>query len=273
VRPRARLAILAPLCALGVLAGCARALREPPPVAVLAGSGLQGEPEDVPQLLATAEALFARRDLPSVRRAVATWLAAARADAGRSDGLAGAARGGAWLAEHEPDPRARQEAATAAVQASQHCQRVDPRSASCSYWLGASLGLQARERPSTGLSALPKIVEAFERAASADPKLEKAGPDRALALLFVRAPGWPTGPGDPDRGLEHARRSVEIEPAYPPNHLALGEALKAVEDHGASRDAYEKALALALSGSDSGDPDAPEWVREAREALRTLSGE
>jgi len=273
VRPHGRLAILVPLCGLGVLGGCARALHEPPSVAALAGSSSSHGPEEVEDLLVQAQALFDRRDLPSARRAVATWLAAAAADPGRSEGLVGAARGGTWLAEHETDPGARLQAATSAVQAAQHCLRVDPLSPPCSYWLGAALGLQAREKPSTGLSALPTIVEAFERAAEGDPLLEEAGPDRALALLFVRAPGWPTGPGDPERGLDHARHAVERRPGYPPNHLALGEALKAVGEWEASAEAYRRALELAETQPASGDRDAADWAKQARDALRSPSGE
>src|SRR5206468_9879056 len=105
---------------------------------------------------------------------------------------------------------ARLRAATRAVQAAQWCERVSAEKPECQYWLGAALGVQAREKPSTGLSALPMIVEAFKRAAVADPALEDGGPERALALLYARAPGWPTGPGDPDLGLEHARKAVEV---------------------------------------------------------------
>jgi len=273
VRRHSHRSILIPLCGLGILGGCARALREPPPLAALAGSARIHGPDEAEGLLHEAQELFDRRDLASVRRAVATWLAAAAADPGRSEGLVGAARGGSWLAEHETDPRTRLEAATAAVQAAQHCLRVDPLSPVCSYWLGAALGLRAREKPSTGLSALPTIVDAFERAARAEPLLEEAGPDRALALLFVRAPGWPAGPGDPDRGLVHARLAVEHRPGHPPNHLALGEALKAVGELKASAEAYRRALVLAQVQPAAGDPDAADWVSEAREALRSLSGE
>ena len=38
----------------------------------------------------------------------------------------------------------------------------------------------------------------FHSAAEGDPTIEDGGPDRALALTYLRAPGWPTGPGAPD---------------------------------------------------------------------------
>ncbi len=266
-------AILVPVFCLSAPTGCAPALREPPTLGALAGGGKSRLPQEVDGLLAHAQALFARRDLESVGQAVRTWLSAAAADETRIEGFVGAARGNVWLAAHEVDGKARLDAATFAVQAAQLCLRAEPGAPACLYWLGASLGLQAREKPRTGLSALPKITEAFESAAAADPLLEEAGPDRALALLYLRAPTWPRGPGDADRGLEHARRAVGLKPEYPPNELALAEALRASGEVESSREAYRKALELAESQSAAGDPDAAEWMKEARDALQKLSSE
>lgn len=258
-----RLAILG--CA--ALVACAPALRAPPPL-----SSAGQRPNEVEGLLGQASASFARRDPESVRQAVSTWLAAAAADETRTEGLEGAARGNVWLADHEREAGRRAEAATAAVQAAQLCLLRRPDSAACLYWLGAGLGLQAREKPSTGLSALPKIEDAFVRAAAADPLLEDAGPERALALFYLRAPSWPRGPGDPDRGLDQARRAVELRGDYPPNALALAEALRKTEDRAGSREEYRRALELAERRSRDGDPDAAEWVREAQEALARATG-
>jgi hypothetical protein len=179
----------------------------------------------------------------------------------------GAVRAQVWLTDHETDPKARQEAATEAVEAAQWCGRKTPGNPECDYWLGAALGVQARERPSTGLKALPQIEELFRRAAQAVPTLDEAGPERALALLYVRAPRWPTGPGNPDLGLSHARAAVELRPEYPPNRLALAEALSATGDRPAGRVEYRHALDLARALADRGDRDAPEWAAEAESAL------
>ncbi len=264
------------VCAIAWI-GCASALKEPRPISEI-GGGTAPEtaspsiPADVETLLAQAGALFAERgpDAPGVERvrlAARTYLLAAAAGAGPLvDGLIGAARAEVWLTGHETESARREEAARAAVEAAQWCRRAAPADAACDYWLGAALGVQARERPATAIDALPKIEAAFRRAQEIRPELDESGPDRALALLYLRAPGWPAGPGNPDLGLEHARQALARHPDYPPNLLAVAEALAAAGDAAASRDACRRALALARERAGAGDRDAPEWVEEAEKA-------
>ena len=264
-RPRTRRAVL---LALGALAtGCAAALREPRPIVELAGGAPSAGRAEAAELLLRAEALFAERDVDKAGAAAGLYLRAATADDAPIEALLGAVRADVWLTDHVSDPEARGRAAAAAVEASQWCARKAPADPACDYWLGAALGVQARERPATGLSALPEIERAFQRALRTDPEIDEAGPDRALALLYLRAPGWPAGPGDPEVGLEHARAAVARRPGHPPNRLALAEALRASGDAPGSRAAYGRALALALEMAEKGDRDAPEWVAEAEKAL------
>ncbi len=261
------------LLAILAVAGCAPALRQPPAIHEVAAQGRTGSPEEVDGLLARAEELFSRRDLQAARQAAEVFLDAAAADPERIEGLVGAARAEVWLTEHDLEPASRGRAAMEAVRAAQWCERIAAASAVCAYWLGAALGVQARERPSTVVSALPKIKEAFERAARGAPTLEEAGPDRALALFYLRAPGWPGGPGDPELGLEHARKAVALSPEYPPNLLALAEALLATGDSAGARRAIATALELARRGAPAGDPDAPDWRREAERLRGELPAE
>ncbi len=249
-------------------AGCARAIKEPPTLSALGGLETPpGTPSRVNELLAQAEVLYTARDPEDVRQAARLYLEAARADPARTEGLVGSVRALSWLIDHTDNAAQRDDDALLAVQAAQWCERIAPASPACAYWLGAALGLQARERPSTGLDALPQIEAAFKKAAAGDPRQEHGGPDRALALLYLRAPGWPTGPGDPDLGLTHARRAQETSPDHPLNLMALGEALAATEDAAGSRQAYKRALELALERDEQGDPDATEWIEQAHTAL------
>ncbi len=228
---------------------------------------LPAEKGDFDSLLQRGQFLYARRSLPEVRESVGLFLAAARADPARIEGLLGAVKAQVWLVEHESAASDREALATAAVQSAQWCVRIDPQSGACEYWLGAALGLQAREKRSTALDALPKIEQAFRRSAEIDPAFEEGGPHRALALLYARAPAWPTGPGDPDRAVDEARRAITIAPAYPPNFLALGETLMNLGDPRGAREAFAKALELAEARAAQDDPDAKEWVAEARQGL------
>jgi tetratricopeptide (TPR) repeat protein len=222
---------------------------------------------DVETLLRQGEILYARRSLEAVQDASGVYLQAAHADPNRTEGLVGAVKSQIWIIDHQPDRAKREAASVLAVQAGQWCLRIAPASPVCQYWLGAALGVQARERSSTALDALPRIEEFFRKAAAGDPQLEEGGPARALALLYARAPGWPTGPGDPERALEEARKAVALKPDYPPNQLVLGEALNLNGDSRGARDAYTHALDLARVRGVAGDPDAAEWIQEAEKAL------
>jgi tetratricopeptide (TPR) repeat protein len=264
------------LPAAGVLAmllscaACARSLGQPPPLIDPAGADAP-HPELVNSFLQQADVLYDARTPQQARQAADLYLQAARADARRVEGLVGNIRAMAWLIDHEDDAEARRRDAVSAVQSAQWCARAAPGSAVCAYWLGAALGLQARERHATALDALPRIEEAFKQAAAAEPTLEQGGPDRALALLYLRAPGWPTGPGDADLGLEHARKAVALNPEYPPNQLALGEALFSTGDTDAGRTAYTRAIDLAHAMSAKAGTDAEEWIHEAQAALAAAS--
>jgi tetratricopeptide (TPR) repeat protein len=255
--------------AIALLAGCAPALREPPPVSRM-DPGPAAAPHasagDVVALLAEGDSLFAKRPDPDeVRAAQRAYLAAAQADEARVEGLLGLARAASWLIEHERDGAERERLVAVAIEAAQWCGRRAPGSAACDYALAQALGQQARERPSTRRDGLDKMVKALERAAGADPALDEGGPDRVLALVYLRAPGWPLGPGDAEAGLACAEKAVAIAPEHPPNVLALAEALA---DNGRAQEArrtYDRALALAREREAAGDPDAPEWIAEAEQ--------
>lgn len=226
---------------------------------------------EVETLLAEAEAAFAGRPDPvRVTRARELFLTAAREDDGRVEGLLGTMRVTAWLVEHEPDRQRREALALEAVQLGQWCGRRAPSEVECDYRLALALGQQARERPATAHDGLERMIALLERAAASIPDVDGTGPDRVLALVRLRAPGWPAGPGDPETALDNAQRAVERSPGEPSNHLALGEALAANGHPGPAREAYQRARGLAESREAAGDPDAGEWVRDARKALGDL---
>jgi tetratricopeptide (TPR) repeat protein len=262
------------LAAATLVAACAPALREPPPVTQMGGgagaAAPRPSPADVDRLLADGQACFAKRpDRAEVRSAQRSYLEAARADDTRVEGLLGVARVSSWMIEHEPDAAERDRLVAVAIEASQWCQRQAPGNAACEYALAQALGQQARERPSTSHDGLERMVKALQRAAAAEPGLDHGGPERVLALVYLRAPGWPLGPGDPEAGLAAAQKAVALAPDHPPNQLALAEALARSGRRDEARAAYEHALVLARSRVAAGDPDAPEWVAEAERGLHS----
>lgn len=265
---------LAAVVVATLLTGCASALRAPPPVDALGertGGGETASPGEVAGLLAAATTAWARRpDAVAVARARELFLAAARADAAGVDGLLGAAVAGAWLIEHEADAGRRAALATADVQICQWCGARAPDRIDCDYRLALALGQQARERPATAADALPRITALLAKVMASAPRLDEAGGYRVLALVLLRAPGWPIGPGDPELGLERARQAVALVPEYPPNLLALGEALSVAGNSDEAVATYERAGQLAEERITAGDPDAREWADQARRSAAAL---
>jgi tetratricopeptide (TPR) repeat protein len=220
-------------------------------------------------VLAEADAAWAaHRDVAEAARAERLYLQAARADRGNVQAYAGAIRAKAFRLGKLRDAGERTRLAESAVAVGQLCEQNAPAAPACDYWLAAALGLQARERSSTGHDALPHMVDLLRRAARSDPSLDRGGPHRLLAVVLLRAPGWPLGPGDTESALPEAQAAVRIAPEYPPNQLALGEALQKNGRASEAKAAYSEALRLADSPGVREDPDATGWADDARAALR-----
>jgi len=246
-------------------AGCAQALHNPPPIEAIGAAPRAS----AAQLLADADAAWARRGEPEQAAAAEDlYLQAARADPRNPGSFAGAIRAKAFRIGREKDGAERTRLAESAVITGQLCQENAPTAPACDYWLAAALGLQARERSATGHDALPRMVDLLRRAIRTDPAIDQAGPHRLLAIVLLRAPGWPMGPGDAQAALPEAQAAARAAPEFPPNQLALGEALKKNGRRADARTAYSQALRLATEAAARGDPDAKGWVDDASAALR-----
>ena len=254
------------LAGLLLLCGaCAHALNKPPPIEAVA----QAPGAAADELLQRAEAAWAQRKEPAQAAAAEDlYLQAARADPRRPEAFAGAVRAKAFRLGREKNGDERLRLAQGAVNVGQLCEENVPGAALCDYWLAAALGLQARERTATAHDALPHMTDLLRRAARADETIDHAGPRRLLAVILLRAPGWPLGPGDPEGALPEAQAATRIDPGYPPNQLALGEALRKNGQDGRAREAYGAALRLATEAPACDDPDAAGWADDARAALR-----
>ncbi len=270
---RGLLAGVASLTLVVVSYGCVSALSEPPTVFEIGTKDTRRPHSErgVEELMTEAGIEMAGAPDPAaVERARALYLESAGHHQAPVESFLGAARATAWLIEHENDGDRRRELVLEGVQISQLCRRTYPDEPECRYRLALAVGQQAREWPSTGVDGLDVMVALLEELIEEVPHLDQAGPHRVLALVLLRAPGWPSGPGDPEHGLEHAQAAVTLAPEYAPNHLALGEALAANGQTDAARLTLERAIELARERQASGDPEAAEWTQQGLEALESL---
>ena len=182
------------------------------------------------------------------------------------EGLAAAIDADSQRSDKESDGKVREHLADEANAYADACLAKAPKAAACLYGRGVALGLEARAHPTSAGELLKSMLDSLNSADAADPNYDNAGPSRVKALVLIRAPGWPLGPGDPDAGVVSARRAVKLRPQYPPNLLALGEALSKTDDAAGARDAYGKARDAAQAMPVGADRDG--WVREAEQGLR-----
>jgi Flp pilus assembly protein TadD len=218
-------------------------------------------------MLATMEVActFApRRAAPAVAGSVSG--AAVSVDARSIEERAAAIKAAADRSDHEPDSKARADLANEANTNADACLALDPRAAACQYGKAVATGLEARVHPTRAGGLLGSMLQNLEKAEASDPNYDKAGPARVRALVLIRAPSWPLGPGDTDAGLVAARRAVALQPDYPPNILALAEALSKTGDETGARENYTHARDLAQS-LPSG-PERDDWLHDAEEGLR-----
>jgi hypothetical protein len=188
------------------------------------------------------------------------------AGAGSVEALAAAIAAAAKRSEGEPDSKVRSELAAQASSDADACMAREPQAAGCLYGRAVALGLEARAHPLRAGELLNTMLACLTTAEAADRDYDQAGPARVRALVLIRAPGWPLGPGDADAGLVAAHRAVALQPQYPPNLLALAEALAKTGDAQGARECYERARAAAQALPATADRDG--WLREADEALR-----
>lgn len=265
--PVARLVGIIGLGCLFALAGCARALQPLPAESELGPVAPErADPQEAARLMAAAADAFARRPDTSAVHTAAELYVQAATRISEAAPILGAVRARVWLASHlEGEERGAQ--ATSAVGIAQWCEVREPQEPACAYWLALALGAQADARRSTALDGVEHMVRLLREAAAAAPDLERAGPHRVLARVLASAPGWPTGPGDPDAALEHAVEAVRRFPEHAPNQLALAIAYRELDRPEDSRRAFRRALELAETAAAAGDPDAADWLRSAREGL------
>ncbi len=168
--------------------------------------------------------------------------------------------------DQEPDGGVRTDLAAQSSSAADACLALDAQAAACQYSKAVATGMEARAHPTRAVGLLSGMLQSLGNADSTDPNYDNAGPSRVRALVLIRAPGWPIGPGDPDAGLAAARRAVSLQPDYPPNALALAEALSKTGDEKGARESYAHARDLAQALPSGQERDG--WLHDADEGLQ-----
>ena len=131
----------------------------------------------------------------------------------------------------------------------------DPNLARAHYYLGMNLGQLARTRGLSALKLVGQMENEFKRARELDEKMDHAGPDRNLGLLYRDAPHV-ASIGSRSKAQRFLQRAVDVVPDFPENRLNLIEScLRWNDRNGAKRElkALEELWASAtttLSGAD-----------------------
>jgi tetratricopeptide (TPR) repeat protein len=141
------------------------------------------------------------------------------------------------------------------------------------YYLGVLKGRRA-QYSGIGFSAmlLARNVEDLGlKAAKLDPTFENGGPYRLLAMLYAKAPPWPTSIGDIDEAIDFANKAVGVS-EYPMNHLVRGEVLIEADEPEAAKAELKMVLAAPKDGRWAHEGEL--WRPYARQLLDRLeSGE
>jgi tetratricopeptide (TPR) repeat protein len=121
-------------------------------------------------------------------------------------------------------PRDTAERASLAHEGMAACRKVvarRPNLAAGHYYLALNEAQLARTKLLGALPLLSQMANECETALALDEKMDYAGPDRFVGLLYRDAPGWPVSLGDIAKARQHLLRAVALSPNFPENHLNL----------------------------------------------------
>lgn len=260
--------ITAGALALLLTASCALDRNSPPGVQNVSGAGAADElpfADDTPGLLAAAARLCnpiaspeqQAAGLRSARRALENLSGAGTRQ--RSPAALTLSRCAALCADGAPDA----EKVLAVTQIGIDAAGVagaggDPRA---SYYLAVNLGMRIRLLGIDAIGRLGELLEALNVAVQ-DPSEDQGGALRVLAMLYLRAPAWPVGPGDPEAALPLLKDAVERFPSHPQNHLFYAMALAGNDER--EKALRELAVATVLAHPSLWGASADRWLTEIR---------
>ena len=103
-----------------------------------------------------------------------------------------------------------------------------------------------------GVWASLGIIEPFQedmkKAVELDPKVNHAGPHRALGKLYLELPFFLGG--DSDKAVFHLKEAVRLAPDYAENHLGLAQILVKKNNSTQARESLHKLIQLTDNTQD-----------------------
>jgi hypothetical protein len=175
------------------------------------------------------------------------------------------------------DSAQRAQLLAAATLSAQQCLALSADHASCQYAQAQVLGLAAREHPLQAAALLKQMLAYLTKAESLDPTLDHAGPARLTAVVLLRAPPWPLGPGDVDGAVVAAQRAVQRDSTYPPNLITLAQAQARGASAPQARATFAQAQLAVQAWAGTGSQEAAalatvraQWQRTIEQGLRDL---
>jgi tetratricopeptide (TPR) repeat protein len=124
-------------------------------------------------------------------------------------------------AEFSRDTAERASLANEGIAASRKALAHQPGLAPGHYYLSMNLAQLARTKLLGALPLLSEMENGWLAARTLDEKMDFAGPDRYVGLLYRDAPGWPVSLGDTRKARKHLLRAAELCPNFPENYLNL----------------------------------------------------
>jgi len=182
-------------------------------------------------------------------------------------------------AEFATNNAQRAELANAGIAAAEAAIKASSNSAAAHYYLAKNLGQLARTKTLGALPLVDRMEAEFKRARALDEKLDHAGPDRFLGLLYFEAPVI-ASVGSRSKARRHFNRAAELDPDYPENRLHLIEAAirwKELKTAHHELEALEKKLPAARARF-SGEEWTAAWLdwdqrlETARSTMRQRAG-
>jgi hypothetical protein len=125
------------------------------------------------------------------------------------------------LAEFSTNDLQRADLARQGIAAARALVAREPKLAAGHYYLAMNLGQLARTEFLGALRLVREMEREFLTAAALDARLDHAGPERSLSLLYGEAPGWPVSIGNQHKARPFAEQAVQLAPEYPENQLNL----------------------------------------------------